>query len=251
VRRTALVLTLVGAVTLTPTNPAPAGGWWSFIDLGRSFAAHGETLQIEEDILFDAHSQLDEIAPARSGEHPYFGYLIDEIDRKMLDRAMSRPFNEDWWEPPADAVQVGTVTFDRWDSNLAWAHLDATIPEVPSGRYWFMLCDLGCIRPLADAVPSEITIVPDRSTGRLMSRLQALKKSVNERLGPLEKSNASVWARANRAHERITGLETEVAGLERALARNEDEPHVSFAWFPFLGGLTLAAALLRIRRRRA
>lgn len=249
-RRIALVLTIVGAVILA-TAPASAGGWWSFIDLGGSFAARGETLQIEEEILFDAHSQLDEIAPARSGERAYFAYLIDDVDRKMLGRAMSRPFNEDWWEPPPDPVQVGPVTFDRWDSNLAWVHLDATIPAVPTGRYWFMLCDLGCGRPLADVVPTELTIVPDRLTGRLMSRIQTLRRAVNERVGPLEKSNAGVWARANRAHERIAGLETEVAGLERALEKNADEPRFALAWFPFLGGFALAAALLRIRRRRA
>src|SRR5688500_8602427 len=178
--RMALTCVLASAVALQPTA-AEAGGWWSYIDLGRLYVAPGETFQIREDIHFE---DLGAVDPARSGSEPYYAYLVAGLDIEMLERAMSQPYDPGWWKQPPEATRVGTVSLDRWNSNLAWARVVVRIPDTSSGPYWLMLCNAGCEHPLADVVPSKVIVVQDRLTKQLALRLEDLTVRFREKVSP-------------------------------------------------------------------
>ena len=244
--RRSFFVTLIGSLIIFVPTPAAAGGWWSFIDIGTRYVSEGQRFEIDEDLLFEA---LGDVEGAQNGSVPYYAYLVADIDEDMLNEAMSKPFDPDWWEPPDDATRVGDITFDRWDSNYAWAHVEIAIPALPGGRYWLMLCNEGCRKPLADVVPSEVFVVEDRLTARFAAKTLANTRLLREKLGPLDRSVELAWDRANAAHRRITELETRLERAEQLLAKERKEGgRLAIAWIPFVGGAGLVALAAWARR---
>ena len=172
--RRATVVSFLTALVVAPA--ATAGGWWSGIEVDPSRVAIGQRVTAEADVLFSSKG----VAATAADDGEFYVYLLRDFDYAIVERAMNEAVPKDWWSVgDAEAVEVGRVTLDVVDANLARARASFTVRELPLGPYALMFCDAGCTRPLADVVPTPgLSIVADPMTARLAKRVERLEKRV-------------------------------------------------------------------------
>lgn len=251
-----VLATAVATAVLVPAGTSVAGGWWSSIQVDGNALGVGETVDVSAHVMFDDVSAAEH-ARADGGYH---AYLIDDFDRSVLDAAMASGDRHGWWQPPAQAVHLGVVTFHGWDANLAVATATIEVPDVPQGHYDLMFCTLDCAEPLADLIPTtDVRIFADRVDAQLARDLAGLTEL-------LHTTSFEFGDRIERLRGEVRGLGADVAAaaddttriadsLERPAADPAAEPPVTSPWWAsaagwFLAG-ALAAATVASRRRGA
>lgn len=245
-RRTVVLLVVAVGVLLSQTAAA-GGGWWTSIDVHDQFLGRGESLRVKVDeVLFDSIEAAEEAEQTQ-----YFAYLVEDFDRRALDRAMSRRNPKDWWEPVGRVFQTGTVTFENRDANLTEGRVHLEVPEVPPGRYFLMLCDAGCRTPLANHIPVRVHIASDMLAAQTTRRLDR----VNERLSL---ALAQVRRDVRRTERELRQAEASSAqaaeAAEEAAAPQPvpvtDRDTTPWSWIPYAGWFLAGAAVTLVLARR-
>ena len=235
VLRWSLVTIIVGMI-LGPA-PASAGGWWNFIDLDSSYIAVGERLTFRQQIAF-----ADSVAAEQARSEDYGAYLMHDINQRVLDRAMGKANPKRWWEPVDGMLRVGDVEILPSSSNLVRAAVHLSIPEIPTGNYYLMLCDAGCRNPLPDVIPSKVVVSADALSAKTARQLRRLSNSTGVQILRLDD-------RVRRSNARVLGLEDEILQMHaqvaalrgRLAAPEEGTPWASY--LPGIGGGLLIALL--------
>ena len=256
--RTVKVAAAVFVCSLALTGVAGAGGWWSGIDLKDPYSAPGMRVRAEAEVLFATTERAEQAL--RDGG---FGvYVIEDLDNRMLEKAMSRAKRPGWWElGAATEHRVGNVRLESGGSNLARAYVEFTLPDLEPGRYSLMLCSEGCSRPLGATIPASIRVVEDPLTARLGSALASLRER-----SQVARANLRYELRTARREAQRAGATKQLLSAARALeaapAPRAPKVVVEPAWSAhagwFLaglvaGGLLIGAGKLRrqVRSRRA
>ena len=253
-RKTALV-TMASILVLGMTaSPAAGGGWWSSTTARPSVVAPGMTVRVANNGLV---LSVAEAAAARRGE-TFFVYLIEDFNRRLLNRALSKGVPGDWWRlDGATATQLAPIQIVAGDSGLARARASFRMPRTPPGEYSLMICDEGCTRPLGDVIPTTLTVVRSPT----VARLEVATDRMRGRLGRAEASTARLRVRMQRSLDEVgslrgvvSTLRVEVSHLEGRLGRAEDAsvPAWGALLWTSLGGAGVALAFLfYLRRNRA
>ncbi|MDQ3958347.1 MAG: hypothetical protein M3273_08515 [Actinomycetota bacterium] len=242
----------IAAIVASAAGPAAAGsgGWWGSIRVEGRHLGIGETVLAQGDVMFLDRGAAD--AARESGE--FYAYLVQGVDVERINRARRVAEPKRWWTPPEEMTLVGDVTLSNWDVNLARATAHLEIPEMPEGFYRLMFCDLGCVNPLGNLIPSKVSVTSEVLAARTSRSLQALRLRVRHRVAVLEHR---IRALRNEAEEPppaapdlsgpVDRLEAQVAALE---AEEPETPWLAYAGW-FAAGLASAVAfyLARLRRR--
>jgi hypothetical protein len=250
-RRAALLLSVAFGTLLLAPSAASGGGWWSSPHFSSRYLVSGETAVAETEDIF---------ASVEAAKHPgdFYVYLIPDLNWRMVDRAMGTYPPGDWWRTPNRAFRVGRVDFVSRDSNLVKAEARFEVPDLPPGGYAVMFCDLGCSKPMANAIPVEMTLVDSPQALTLSKRLDHVKRQFAARLARIRRQlRASVFeARAASATENeVDILRDRVTELEDGLAEvSAREPVVRTDWRPVIAvavvGMGTALLLARSGRPR-
>jgi hypothetical protein len=263
-RRLLVCVTTVGALLLSATGSADAGGWWSIIDLESRYLVVGRTVQAHStDVLF---SSVDQAEEARDQMH-FYAYLVRGYEFSALERAMRKAEPRHWWKlGNSDLTLLGEVSLSISTDNLATATTRFVVPDVSLGPYALMFCDAGCVEPLADIIPLAVTLVADPQTARLAERVDRLE----DRLARVKEQTAAHISAAEAAAHLATvqaGYATEAArdlnstidtlrsDLQRmAQAATADDRAPAVPWTAFLGwflgGATVTVLVLALIRQR-
>jgi hypothetical protein len=249
--RIALVCAL-GVLLLMP-QAAAAGGWWSYLDVNRSYVAPGQRVEVKDAVAFSSSAAAEEAQ--ESGR--FYVYLLQGFDYSVVDRAMREASPGDWWSlGDADAIQVGEVNVRVSGSNLGRATAAFTMPEVPPATYHLMLCNAGCTEPLSDDVipAKDFTVAADPAAAQMAQRVDRLEGQNRNQARQLAAAHADTeraLVAAQNADAEVDRLEASVSSLAD---ESRDSPRVSpwayAGWF-IAGLLVGALALLGLRRRRS
>lgn len=234
----------VATGVLVPAGTSFAGGWWGSIQVDGNALGVGETVAVSAQVMFDDVSEAEH-ARAHGGYHAYF---IDGFDRSVLDAAMASGDRHGWWQPPAQAVHLGEVTFHGWDANLAVATATIEVPEVPQGHYDLMFCTLDCEEPLADLIPTtDVRIFADgvdaqlaRDVAGLTELLHTTSSESGDRIERLRGEVRGLGADVAAAADDTTGI---ADSLERLTASPAAAPPATSPWWASTAGWFLAGAL--------
>jgi hypothetical protein len=232
--RRLLAPVLLLLVLLLPAE-ARAGGWWSFLQLDRALVAPGQDVRIRTtSVLFPSREAADQARDMR-----FYVYLLRGFDHAVIAKAMRKADPGDWWAlGDAEAVRAGRVqlTVPR-GSNVGRVQGRFQMPEVPAGRYALMVCDAGCVQPLADLIPAErFRVLADVFSVSLAARVKRLERQ-------------AAWSRAELAELRTVDHQAVVT--ERTL---QPAAWVYAGWVfagSLLGGLGILLLLGKRRARRA
>jgi hypothetical protein len=248
--RLALVCAL-GVLLFVP-HAATAGGWWSYVDANRSHVAPGQRVEIDETVAFSSAAAAAEAEQAGR----FYVYLLRGFDYSVVERAMRKAPARNWWSlGEAEAIQVGQVTVNVSDANLARATAAFTMPAIAPATYHLMLCDTACTEPLADVIPAaDFTVVADPATAQMAQRADRLERRIRNQARRL----AAARTDADRASVAARHARSEVEQLEARVSSPADEsrssPRVArwayAGWF-VAGVLIGALALLVLRRGRS
>lgn len=262
--RTRSVMFLIVLVLVMTVVPARAGGWWHYVDFPEAVAS-GETLEVStRAMMFETIEQADR---ARA-EQGFYAYLIEDLNEEMVDAAMSREFDPDWWRlSDATAYQAGTVTIEEGSSNLARGTVSLEIPDVDPGRYALMLCDLDCATPLANVIPIDVEVTADQEIATLTRKVEYLgdrlvmlrinlrrdvRRGAAQRgrdLNDLKIDLANVTERLN---EKTGDLEESLTDLgERVEELEKSDGRQALGWLAFGGFLLIGVAYVRKKDRRS
>ena len=236
-------------------GPAAAGGWWSGIPLEGSELGVGERFETGRgEVLFES---VEAAARARQGLDRYYAYLIPNLDWSIVDEAMSIAEPGDWWIHPETRIRAGEVEVTGGPSNLARIRISFAVPAVEPGTYALMLCTAGCVRPLADVVPHEVTVAADAATARigrrlteLQGRVHVVRSRLGHRVSKLERELRVLRSRgaAPEQADALEAAEGRVSRLERRVAELEGAAP-ALAWL-VVGAAGAALLILLPRRRR-
>jgi hypothetical protein len=249
--RLALVCAL-GVLLLMP-QAAAAGGWWSYIDVNRSYVAPGQPVEVKDAVAFSSSAAAEEAQEAGR----FYVYLLRGFDYSVVDRAMREPSPGDWWSlGGAEAIQVAQVNVRVSDANLGRATAAFTMPEVPPASYHLMLCNVGCTEPLAaDVIPAkDFTVAADPAAAQMAQRVDRLEEQSRNQARQLAVARADTekaLVAAQNADSEVDRLE---AGVSSQADGSRSSPRVSawaFAGWFVAGVLVGAPALLLFRRRRS
>lgn len=227
-RRMLATLAVAAVCTAVMAAPAAAGGWWTYVDVGGSDIGIGETLPVRAEVMFRTVAEA-EAAPGRR----YFAYLLSDFDRRRLDHALGQADpGRGWWAVPADAtkVRVGVVRVRTDDANLAVASGRIRVPRVAVGSWALMLCDRGCRQPLADVIPTSVTVVRDPATARAARNAEkaleiseaaeaSLAQDLEDTRSRLQSANRAIGD-MRRSHE---SLSLQTIALSRELERVREQ----------------------------
>lgn len=247
--RRVVIVAIVFGVLLLPAQAA-AGGWWSFINVDRSRVAIGETVEVRAtEVLFDTVAE----AKQAQREDDYFVYLVRGFDRSVLEKAMMKAEPGDWWSVgDAELVRVGGVDLGRTtDANLVVVRASFRVPDIDPGTYALMLCDAGCVHPLADVVPTTgFTVVADPMTARLARRVGRVEQRLaRAQLRRLDERVLVARAESAAVRSELEELRAETAVLRRQARESKTPPWIFAGWL--VAGIAVAgAAVLLLRRRR-
>ena len=228
VRIPAVVAVAVVLLSLA-ASPVSAGGWWNSMHPETQSVAIGEKLSFA---VRDVHFATMEAADAARSEQ-YYAYLVPEYNRRLLRRAMTVAEPKRWWERPAEAYRVGTVTLSDWNSTLVRARVRMDIPTMPVGRYSLVLCTAGCTKPLADVIPHDNMRVFATGGAAAARELQRVRREhrVEQRMLHREMAyledrldGAQRDARRRLAASANSAVEADLlrADVDRLLDRNEE-----------------------------
>jgi hypothetical protein len=171
------------AVLLLAPQAAPAGGWWSHIEVSSSTVAPGQRVEVDDGVAFDTIAAADE---ARDGGR-FYVYLLRGFDDSALERAMRKRNPGDWWSlGDAVAIRVGRLALSVSDGNMGRATASFTVPDLRPGTYHLMLCDASCAQPLADTIPTAgFRVVADLAAAQPAQRVLRVEQPVWEQAGRL------------------------------------------------------------------
>lgn len=239
------------AATLLLAPAANAGGWWTSIRLDRATVTVGQEVKAHANVMF---SSVDAVEAAQSGrdEQEFYVYLLRAFDYSIVERAMRKPSPRNWWSVGnADAFRVGRVVIGGSDSNLALAHASFRVPELEPATYAVMFCDAGCVRPLADAIPTaDFSVVADPVVARLATRIERLEKQKFAQAQQLLDASAAARQAKLASEAKLARAHARVTALERRLATSRRSVWPEVRWF--VAGLLLGvlAAAAAVHRRR-
>jgi hypothetical protein len=249
--RLALVCSL-GVLLLMP-QAAAAGGWWSYIDVNRSYVAPGQRVELRETVTFSSPAAAEEAQ--ESGR--FYVYLLRGFDYSVVNRAMREPSPGDWWSlGDAEAIQVGEANVRVSDSNLGRATAAFTMPEVPPATYHVMLCSAGCTEPLSDDVipAKDFTVAADPAAAQMtqrVDRLEGQNRNQARQLAAARADTDGALVAAQNADSEVDRLEASVSSQAE---ESRDSPRVApwayAGWF-VAGLLVGVLAVLVLRRRRS
>lgn len=250
-RRAALSLSVVMGVLLAMPPAASGGGWWSSPHFPSRYLVSGETAVAEATGLFATVEAAEDAGR-------FYAYLIPDLDWRIVDRAMNSYPPGRWWRKPEGAVLVGRVEVLQRDSNLVKSRVTFEVPDLPPGRYAFMLCDFGCIRPMGDTIPVEMKLVDSPQALSLSQRIDHVSARLAAETRRVErKLEASIFeaGSASAPEYKVEYLRDRVSALERAIEQiPTTRPDPSPTWPLALGwglaGAASGAALVLARRRR-
>ena len=250
-RRAALLLSVVVGTMLLAPSAASGGGWWSSPDFSSRYLVSGETAVASTTTSpTPPAARLPRCTRCQSVATP-----SSAMYWRIVDRAMGTYPPGRWWQQPDRAVMVGGVDFLKRDSNLVKARASFEVPDLPPGKYAFMLCDLDCTKPMADIVPVQMTLVDspqalvlsrrlDRVRDRAAARVAKVRRNLTSDIYGVQDFSAS--------ENELEYLRDRVIELENGLAEfSGREPPVRTDWRPVIVALIgLGAALVLARRRR-
>jgi hypothetical protein len=248
--RLALVCAL--AILLLTPPAAAGGGWWSFPQVNRSTVAPGQRVEVEATVTFGSAAAAEEAR--ESGR--FHVYLLRDFDYSVVERAMARPPQRNWWSlGGAEAIHVGQVAVRVSDEGFGTARAAFTLPELPPARYHVMLCDAGCAEPLAEVIPTPgFTVVADPATARMAERVDDLERRLRNQGVELRAARAdadtALVATRNRRSE-VERLEARVSALEDEGGSSPRAVGWAYAGWLVAGVLIGALALRVLRRRRS
>lgn len=247
-RRTALFV-LAASVSLLLQSSASAGGWWSTVDLHHQYLGVGESYKIKvSEVLYGS---IEEAKEARGVD--YYAYLVKEFDRRLLERAMTRPEPDRWWRPLSPVIKAGEVTLFDGDANLTRGRLQLLIPEIPPGRYALMLCDAGCRTPLGNHIPVPVNVTEDVLAAKTARRLDESNERLRLALARVRRDVRQTQRQLRHVQNQANEDEGTVATIPGKPASDADEgvpPWIAYAGW-FVAGAAAAALSLTRRRRRA
>jgi hypothetical protein len=244
-RRTAAFLVAASALVLLQ-HPASAGGWWTNLDLHDQHLGIGETLTVKIDEVL--YASIEEAKHATTTD--FYAYLVNDFDRELLDRAMTRSNPRRWWRPLSPPIKVGHVTLWGRDANLARGRVRLTIPDIPPGRYTMMLCDEGCNTPLGNHIPIPVNIASDALAAQTARRLDNANERLQLALGRVRRDVKQAQRQLRIAETDAAEALDAVARLERRSATKSDSntfPWIAYAGWFFAGAF---ASLVLARRSR-
>lgn len=231
---------------------AAGGGWWSSIDVNRSYVAVGQRVELDATVLFSTSAA----AGAAQRTDRFSVYLLRDFDYSVVERAMRKPLRGNWWSlGGAEAIEVGQVTVSISDANIGRATAAFTVPELAPATYHLMLCDTACNEPLADVIPAEgFTVVGDPATARRANRVDRLERRSRNQAAEL----AAARADTDRAHVAARTARSEVEQLRPSLSSLPDHGRTarpagvwSYVGWLLAGALAGALSLLVLARRRS
>ena len=243
-RRTAVLLAVASALLLLQA-PAPAGGWWTSLDVHEEYLGIGEPLTIKiNEVLYESIE-----AAERAELTDYFAYLVKDFDQRSLDRAMTRPDPRDWWQPLSTPIQAGRVTLFGRDANLARGLVHLTVPDVPPGRYSLMLCDAECRTPLGNHIPVPVNVTSDAFAAQTTRRFRDLNERLTLALARVRQDVRQTRRQLRQVEADAAEALDAVAQPEPALATERETNGPS--WIPYAGWFLAGAAVaFTLRRRR-
>ena len=242
------VIVVVG-LPLVP-SAASAGGWWSGIDLDGSHLGIGESLTFRSEVMFRT---LEAAERARtSGD--FGAYLTRGFDRGTLREAMTVAEPKHWWSPPPDLTLIGDVRLSDWDANLAVATAEIDVPEVTPGSYDLMICDAGCVNPLANLIPSRIEVSADALTAQTARKMEKTKTRLDIALQRVRHDLRQQGRRLEAATTGSAESADAIARLQKRVSSLDDRPPPpSSPWLPylsfFLAGAAVTSLVSAFRRR--
>lgn len=247
--RSLLVLLVAGA-SLWPSPAAAGGGWWNFIDLDSEYLATGETFTFRQQIAFP-----DSVAAEEARSEDYGAYLMQDINQRVLDRAMGKANPKRWWEPVDGMMRVGDVTWLGSNSNLYRVSVRLSIPEIPPGTYYLMLCDPGCRTPLADIVPTTVRVTDEPLAAQASRQIERYRAHFDSKLLRIDALARRSIGRARGAEQDIAEMSARIGALNDRLERLRDRPQ-PFPWVPVVSAAALGAffasvLMLVLKARRA
>lgn len=189
-RKRMVAVAFAGAILLLPLPSASAGG--SVFEFSHRFELVGAQVQVE--------SHFSKGTQASVTKGPWFGYITTR-DVTFYSQASIRA-----------SVPLGSVTITRGKCCPWVAHMTFTVPELPTGRYYIMVCDAGCHRGVGDLAGGSIVIAQTPTEGRLF--LKAEREQI--RIAWLSRQLGRSKAHAEVV---VTQLETTRAALSREDAR--------------------------------
>lgn len=246
-----IILASLLAVLLLPPA-AGAGGWWSSIEIDRTTVAAGQPLEARAAVLFRSIQAADEAT-----DGTFFVYALQGLDHSMVERAMSRPIDDDWWSlGDAEAVQLAPLVVRISEGGRGRARASFAMPELAPGSYTLMFCDAGCARSLGDVVPTTgFSVVADPVTARLVAQTDRLQAVVRRQKRSLAIARAAARKARRTATETSSTLDAveERLGAVRRLVREDQtsgSSTLSFAGW-LVGGVLLGIVLLVLVDRRS
>jgi hypothetical protein len=242
------VLGLLGCCFAVDT--AAAGGWWASVQVERRTVAIGQRVVARAEAWFPSAAAAQE-----AHKTEFYAYLLTDLDRRMLDRAMAERNPRGWWSlGAADAIRIGRVVLGNTSTNLPGARASFRMPDVAPDTYALMFCDAGCRHPLANTVPlTRFTVAADPITARLAIRVDETASRLYKTAAQLAATRRKTEADRTRTAARITQLVEDNSRLESQLRALEHAPGLSpwgsTMWLAVAALLAGPAAALLLSRR--
>ena len=251
-RRAAFVLLVATLTSVLLQRSVAAGGWWNFISLDGPIGV-GESLEHRvEDVTYSTTEQTEAALRVQ-----WYAYLLPGFKTQALDRAMRKAEPGDWWVPPSKAILAGEIDLSNKGSGFLDATVRLTVPDIPTGPYHLMLCDLGCRTPLGDVIPQRVDVAADafsaqlarkleRKNLRLQETLVRQRRQLRREIRQVERQLVETKLESAKTDE-VARLADEVARLRR---ERPSTPWMAFGGWFVAGAAVSALALVVLRRRK-
>lgn len=232
-----------------PQSGASAGGWWDTIQVDHRYVASGQRIEAGTPFLFETIELAEE-----ARDEGFFAYLIEGLDREMLDEGMGEQWDPGWWKQRWTAAhEVGRVELSNWDANQAVARSVFEVPALPSGRYDLMFCSAECAEPLGHIVPAAVTIASDPLAARVASAFRNYRMEATFRDQRLRHDLRELRASLRDQGTRLDHTQDELDKvLDRLRQKPVEESEAPLSWgLGWLAAGLLGGAFVPAWRRRA
>ncbi len=254
-RKASAVVSGVQEGVLDAQNGSGDGSRWHRLPLTHASCLGGSVFEfshrfelVGSEVRVEAH--FSKGSQASVGGVPWFGYLATR-DVTFYTNAALR-----------SSIPLGSVSITRGKCCPWVAHMTFTVPDLPTGRYWIMVCDLGCRRGVGDLAGGSIVIAHTPTEGGLFLKAEREQWRVSALEFRLDRSKAhdsqvavslaAAQGELGRANERLALLEEQPAEARAHSGTPASRPLVD-GWVGVLIalGLLVIAALLLVRQQRS